>query len=201
MSINSIPDKIFYAPQPWIDLAPDYDWDGLVPPPPPTPVTATAPTADDTADTYTIPTTEGVQYLVDGAVVAAGTVSVGDIDATVAVTAEALEGYVLEGTASWTLAFTKVPAPTPVTATAPTFDDAADTYRIPQKAGVQYLVDGVPTAAKTVTVGDVDATVVVTAEAKEGYVLEGTASWTGTFTKAPAPEPEEPTDPEGGGDA
>ena len=37
------------------------------------------------------------------------------------------------------------PAPTPVTATAPTFDDAADTYRIPQKAGVQYLVDGVPT--------------------------------------------------------
>ena len=107
-------------------------------------------TADDTADTYTIPTTEGVQYLVDGAVVAAGTVSVGDIDATVAVTAEALEGYVLEGTASWTLAFTKVPAPTPVTATAPTFDDVADTYRIPQKAGVQYLVDGVPTAAKTV---------------------------------------------------
>jgi len=125
MSINSIPDAVFYDPQPWIDLAPDYDWAKLVPP----------------------------------------------------------------------------PAPTPVTATAPTFDDAADTYRIPQKAGVQYLVDGVPTAAKTVTVGDVDATIVVTAEAKEGYVLEGTTSWTGTFTKAPAPEPEEPTDPEGGGDA
>ena len=201
MSINSIPDKIFYAPQPWIDLAPDYDWAKLVPPPAPTPVTATAPTADDTADTYTIPTTEGVQYLVDGAVVAAGTVSVGDVDATVAVTAEALEGYVLEGTASWTLTFTKVPAPTPVTATAPTFDDVADTYRIPQKAGVQYLVDGVPTTSGVKTVGDVDATVTVTAEAKEGYVLEGTASWTGTFTKAPAPEPEEPTDPEGGGDA
>ena len=119
-TINQIPDAIFYAPQSWIDLAPDYDWRELVPP----------------------------------------------------------------------------PAPTPVTATAPTFDDAADTYRIPQKAGVQYLVDGVPTAAKTVTVGDVDATIVVTAEAKEGYVLEGTTSWTGTFTKAPAPEPDPEPDPE-----
>ena len=29
MSINSIPEPIFYAPQPWIDLAPDYDWDEL----------------------------------------------------------------------------------------------------------------------------------------------------------------------------
>ena len=29
MSINSIPDKIFYAPQSWIDLAPDYDWGKL----------------------------------------------------------------------------------------------------------------------------------------------------------------------------
>lgn len=196
MSINSIPDAIFYAPQSWIDLAPDYDWAKLVPPPAPTPVTAAAPTADDTADTYTIPTTEGVQYLVDGAVVAAGTVSVGDVDATVAVTAEALEGYVLEGTASWTLTFTKVPAPTPVTATAPTFDDAADTYRIPQKAGVQYLVDGAPVTSGVKTVGDVDATIVVTAEAKEGYVLEGTASWTGTFTKAPAPEPDPEPDPD-----
>ena len=32
MSINSIPDKIFYAPQSWIDLAPDYDWDRLAEP-------------------------------------------------------------------------------------------------------------------------------------------------------------------------
>ena len=54
MSINAIPDEVFYDPNSWINLAPDYDWDGLVPPPPPTPVTATAPTADDTADTYKI---------------------------------------------------------------------------------------------------------------------------------------------------
>lgn len=80
------------------------------------------------------------------------------------------------------------PEPTAVTATAPTFDDVADTYKIPQKAGVQYLVDGVATAAKTVTVGDVDATIVVTAEAKEGYSLEGTASWDFVFTASASGE-------------
>lgn len=80
------------------------------------------------------------------------------------------------------------PEPEEVTATAPTFDDEADTYRIPQKAGVQYLVGGEPATSGVKSVGDVDTTIVVTAEAKEGYVLAGTASWTGTFTKAPEVE-------------
>lgn len=166
----------------WIDLAPDHDWDELIPPPEPTSVTATAPTFDDTADTYKIPTKAGVQYLVDGANKAAGTYSVGDVDATVNVTAEAKEGYVLSGTASWTGTFTK--ADVEVTAAEPTFDDTADTYTIPTTEGVQYLVDGVATAAGTVSVGDVAATVDVTAEALDGYVLTGTSSWTGTFTVA-----------------
>ena len=113
MSINSIPDAVFYDPDSWIDLAPEYDWGNLVPPPAPTPVTATAPTFDDAADTYRIPQKAGVQYLVDGAPVTSGVKTVGDVDATVVVTAEAKEGYVLEGTASWTGTFTKAPAPEP----------------------------------------------------------------------------------------
>lgn len=35
MSINAIPDEVFYDPEAWIDLAPDHDWAGLVPPPAP----------------------------------------------------------------------------------------------------------------------------------------------------------------------
>ncbi len=105
-TLNRIPEDVFYDPDTWINLAPEIDWDDVIPPPAPTPVTATAPTFDDTADTYTIPAVEGVQYLVDGVAATAGTVSVGDVDATITVTAEAMEGYVLEGTASWTLTFT-----------------------------------------------------------------------------------------------
>lgn len=168
----------------WINLSPDYDWDELLPD---VEITAPAPTFDDDANTYAVPAKTGVRYLVGGSVVT-GTNPVGDVSTTVTIDAEALEGYSLVGTTTWTGTFTK--APVEVAATAPTFDDEADTYKIPQKAGVQYLVDGVATAAKTVTVGDVDATIVVTAEAKEGYVLTGTATWTGVFTKAP--EVEEP---------
>ena len=113
MSINAIPDSVFYDPDSWIDLAPDFDWAELVPEPEPTAVTATAPTFDDEADTYKIPQKAGVQYLVDGVPTAAKTVTVGDVDATVVVTAEAKEGYVLTGTTSWTGTFTKVPAPEP----------------------------------------------------------------------------------------
>lgn len=107
MSLNSIDIYDFGA---WIDLAPEFDWDDLhpaaEPEPEPTAVTAAAPTSDDTADTYTIPAVEGVQYLVDGSPATAGTVTVGDVDATIVITAEALEGYILEGTASWDLVFT-----------------------------------------------------------------------------------------------
>lgn len=105
MSINKAPIYDFAG---WIDLAPEFDWNDLAPEP--VAVTAVAPTSDDAADTYTIPAVEGVQYLVDGAPATAGTVTVGDVDATIVITAEATEGYVLEGTASWTLTFTAAPA-------------------------------------------------------------------------------------------
>lgn len=29
-TINSIPDSVFYDPDSWIDLAPDYDWSKLL---------------------------------------------------------------------------------------------------------------------------------------------------------------------------
>jgi beta-glucosidase len=63
---------------------------------------ADQPGTDD--DTFTVPATEGVEYLVDGEVVAAGTHPGAG---TVTVTARALEGYVLvEGaTAEWSYTF------------------------------------------------------------------------------------------------
>lgn len=110
-TLNRIPEDIFYNPDTWINLAPEIDWDDVIPAPEPEEpvdieVTATAPTFDDEADTYTIPEVEGVQYLVDGEPAEAGTVSVGDVAVTVTVTAEAEEGYVLEGTTSWEGVFT-----------------------------------------------------------------------------------------------
>ncbi|MDD9204900.1 hypothetical protein PU560_00305, partial [Georgenia sp. 10Sc9-8] len=56
-------------------------------------------------DTYTVPTTEGVEYLIDGDVVEAGTYPG---TGTVTVTARALEGYVFsdDTTTEWTLEFT-----------------------------------------------------------------------------------------------
>jgi len=32
-TINQIPDAIFYDPQAWINLAPDFDWSALATPP------------------------------------------------------------------------------------------------------------------------------------------------------------------------
>ena len=32
MSINAIPNEVFYDPQAWIDLAPDHDWGKLAEP-------------------------------------------------------------------------------------------------------------------------------------------------------------------------
>lgn len=71
-----------------------------------------------------------------------------------------------------------------VTADAPTFDDEADTYTIPEAEGVLYLVDGEAAVAGVVSVGDVAVSITVTAEADEGYKLTGTASWVGVFNEA-----------------
>ncbi|WP_035060788.1 choice-of-anchor L domain-containing protein, partial [Cellulomonas bogoriensis] len=89
--------------------------------PPLTPVTATAPTFVDELgteeDTFTIPAVEGVEYLVDGLLIAPGTYPG---TGTVVVDAEATDGYVLEGESQFTFTFTDI---RPVTAAAPTFVD------------------------------------------------------------------------------
>lgn len=70
--------------------------------------TAAAPSFDDTADTYTIPTTTGVQYKVGGVTTSAGVYSVGDVNVTITITAEALTGYTLIGTSEWVYSFNAV---------------------------------------------------------------------------------------------
>lgn len=82
-----------------------------------TPVTAAAPTKNDedgvTADTYTIPSTSGVEYRVGASARAAGTYPT-DGASSVTVDAYALPGYELTGTMSWTLTYsTTGPTPEP----------------------------------------------------------------------------------------
>jgi len=71
-----------------------------------TTVTATAPTFDDVADNYVIPTSTGVDYQISSSTVAAGTYSVGNIATSVTVTAVPQSGYALAGTTSWTGIYT-----------------------------------------------------------------------------------------------
>jgi serine protease len=77
-----------------------------------------------------------------------------------------------------------------VTPTAPTFTDkvgtADDSYTVPSKAGVEYSVGGVVTAAGTYPGR---GSVTVTAGAKPGYVLAGTTTWTFQFTDVVPPTP------------
>lgn len=86
-----------------------------------------------------------------------------------------------------------------VTPTAPTYKDECeakkDTYTIPAKTGVTYVVNGKVTKAGTYP--RTDAKVEITAKAKDGYKLTGTTSWAFTFTDepcaaAPAPKQETP---------
>ncbi|GMA33332.1 hypothetical protein GCM10025875_33240 [Litorihabitans aurantiacus] len=64
------------------------------------------------ADTFTVPAVEGVEYLVDGDVVAAGTYPGAG---TVTVTARALAGFVLAGETEWSYTFdATTPEPEPV---------------------------------------------------------------------------------------
>lgn len=70
-----------------------------------TSVTAAVPTFNDGTDTYTIPTTTGVDYKVGGVTKAAGSYAV-TAPATVTVDAVAQSGYVLTGTTQWVGTFT-----------------------------------------------------------------------------------------------
>jgi len=79
-------------------------------------------------------------------------------------------------------------APTPVTATAPTFtertcDTPAASYVIPGVTGVAYQVDGLPVAAGSHAA--IVNSVAITAVAKQDFELTGTAKWTHEFAPAP----------------
>ncbi|MCD4853789.1 hypothetical protein LN996_23520, partial [Arthrobacter sp. AK01] len=130
---------------------------------------------------YVVPATTGVEYLVGGKVVAAGTYPG---TGTVTVTARAKTDYVLASgaTASWSATFNATPFV--VTPAAVTFTDKDgtkdDVYVVPSTTGVEYLVGGKVVAAGTYPG---TGTVTVTARAKADYVLASgaTASWSATF--------------------
>lgn len=90
----------------------------VVPPTDRTPVTPAAPSSSDACgtanDTVTIPATEGVEYLVNGVPFAAGVH--GDNGTGIyTIVARALDGYVIEGTSTWSVEFTDSPClPEPV---------------------------------------------------------------------------------------
>lgn len=151
-------------------------------------VTPAAPTFTDedgtTNDRYTIPASTGVQYVAAGAIRSAGTYTP-TAGQTVNVVAQALAGYQLDGTTSWSYTFSTGTAPVEVTPVAPTADDATDTITITATTGVEYRIDAAPVSG-TVNIGDVDTTVTVTAHALTGYTLTGTTSWQFEFTQAPS---------------
>lgn len=141
-------------------------------------VTPFAPTFNNANKTYTIPATEGVEYFVNGAPVAAGNY---DGAGTLTVNAYAIDGYAINpgATAEWSFTYTDV-APT-ATPQAPASDLVNKTYTIPSVAGIDYLVDGAMVRAGTYTA--TTDTVNITAQAQRGYVLDAnaTASWTIVF--------------------
>ena len=69
-------------------------------------------------------------------------------------------------------------------ATAPTFQGTVGTYTIPQDEGALYLVGGTVKASGAHRVTP-PVTVTVTAQARAGYTLAGTTSWTYAFEPKP----------------
>ncbi|WP_245993545.1 ExeM/NucH family extracellular endonuclease [Flaviflexus salsibiostraticola] len=143
-------------------------------------VTPVAPAFED--NVITIPEVEGVEYLIGGAVVEAGTVAITE-DTTV--TARAAEGYVLADDAVTEWTFEYVAPLVEVTPVAPAFEDNVIT--IPEVEGVEYLIGGAVVEAGTVAITE-DTT--VTARAAEGYVLadDAVTEWTFEYV-APQPAP------------
>lgn len=151
---------------------------------PPTKVVAEAPSFDDEAYNYTIPSSTGVEYVINGVVKAAGTHPVDPNRTYVLVTARATTGYTIDTTQSSAWAFQFHAVDIPVTPAAPTFQTTGGSYSIPATEGVVYKVNGV---AKATGVYNATGSVTVTAEATEGYVLASgaTAQWSATITAPP----------------
>ncbi|WP_406636686.1 S-layer homology domain-containing protein [Pseudarthrobacter quantipunctorum] len=141
---------------------------------------------DGTAeDTYTVPVTEGVEYLVGDKLTAAGTYPG---SGTIAVTARAKTDYVLTqgASAAWSHEFKTTPYQVIPVAVVFTDKDgtAEDTFTVPVTEGVEYLVGDKVTAAGTYPGS---GTVTVTARAKTDYVLAqgAAAEWSQEFKATP----------------
>jgi hypothetical protein len=139
-------------------------------PTPPVSVVPQSPTFGD--GSYTIPTTAGVVYRVNGLVTQAGTYNTAT---PITITAEAASSaYAVVGQKSWS-------TPITVTATAPTFN--ATTYTIPYQDGVLYQVNGIPVLSGTHAA---DGWIGILATAKSGYVLTGTSDWNKDYSQVGA---------------
>ena len=142
----------------------------------------------DKAASYRIPKVQGVAYLVRGEQVPPGDHSAID-GSLVAVTAEALPGYSLDGPSRFTLAFTANSCAKTVRAVPPTglrsscvggVSDLAASYVIPKVTGVRYEIDGSEVVAGKYGTAD-GTSLVVTAVATRGYRLTGPTSFSFTF--------------------
>jgi uncharacterized protein YkwD len=157
-------------------------FDHLHPTPPV--VKALPATFDAAARTYTIPAVTGLEYTVNGVVMAPGTYVVVDVNTVVRVQAQALAGYLLDTTSvtSWTHAFN--PAMTAVTPAPPAFNQALGTYEVPAQDGVQYQVNGTSTPPGTYRApAGTRTTITIMAVATNGYVLAlgAPAQWSMVF--------------------
>jgi hypothetical protein len=152
-----------------------------------TPASCTSPNGH-----YTIPTTEGVTYFVNGQQTAAGTYAA-KAGSSVKITAFGSNGQALPGASSWTFQF---PAPAGCTAHVPAFVDNTCTrqgsYTIPGVTTADYTVNGVAVSAGTHH-ASAGATLTVRAIAKSGNTLTGTTAWTHTFADLPQCAPDSPS--------
>lgn len=142
-------------------------------------------------DTYTIPTTSGVQYQVkigsgDWNNKSAGTYNYdGASMITVRATSTDADTNVAQPN-QWIFTYTDVTCTTTVVTQAALANDqtcgnGSDTYTIPDVTGVQYYVNDSAINAGTYSTNGA-LSITVTAAAKSGYVLSGATTWTLTFT-------------------
>lgn len=197
------------------------DWTFQVGTPACTVTTVAAPTVVDaqctpgsatpSVPTYTIPATEGVEYQIDGTVVAAGTYQRPGGE-PLTVTAVAAPGYQLADGATTSFPLTFTPAPdcrtevTPTTTVALTQSacqegaPSAPSFTVPVSEGVDYELDGTVLEQGKTYPATAGTAVVLTVVARDGYRLapDAPTSITLKFTASPdcrtvvvpvAPEP------------
>lgn len=161
----------------------------LNPDPALTQVTPVAPEFQQDSNTYDIPAVQGVQYQLNGTNKAPGTYAApAGENVEVVITAAPVPGYTFAtGSVSKWEARMRVPSTISVSPAAPTFDAASSTYTIPFSGpGVSYLVNGeLKGPGEHLGTG----TVVVLAQAAQGYTFTGVTSWTFAFPTQHVPTP------------